>query len=238
MTSYNIILSSESSDLYTSFDTPIHLNPSKTYTMALVNIETYHSFPNVDSSNNQFTYTADNGKLWQTVTIPEGSYEITDLNNLLKASLAAQGHQDVIELQPNLNTLKCVLTIKKLDFAVSFEAARSLRNVLGFGEKIYRYNAQPHEGVNNVNIMNVNSILVHCDVIGGSYVNGQSFPTLFSFFPNVPPGYKIVQSPHNLVYLPVTRHVISDMRVWLTDQNNRPLNLRGETVTVRLHLKE
>jgi hypothetical protein len=231
MESYNIVLSGSETSLYSYFDTPIHLDSNRKYSLALVNIETYHSFPNVDATNNRFVYSTDNGATWQTITVPEGSYEITDLDRFIKEALK----DDAVELQPNVNTLKCVLKISKPNYSVSFQGDSTLKEMLGFDSKIYGPGS--HEGVNNVDILKVNSILVHCDLIGGSYVNGQNFPTLYSFFANVPPGYKIVQSPHNLVYLPVTRHVINDMRVWLTDQNNRSLNLRGETVTVRLHLK-
>jgi len=40
-------------------------------------------------------------------------------------------------------------------------------------------------------------------VIGGSYVKGRTQNTIYSFFPNVSPGYKIVKNPRNLAYLPV-----------------------------------
>src|SRR5207253_9974832 len=115
-------------DLYTSFDTPIHLDDAKSYSLALVNIETYHSFPNVDESNNRFEYSTDDGNTWKSITIPEGSYEITDLDSLIKSRLSHQGLDDVMELLPNVNTLKCILKIKKLQFMVSFEGERTLRD--------------------------------------------------------------------------------------------------------------
>jgi len=62
-----------------------------------------------------------------------------------------------------------------------------------------------------VNILGVNSILVNIDIISGSYVNGQRYPTIYSFFPGVSPGYKITETPANLVYLPVTLDAIYSM---------------------------
>ena len=90
-----------------------------------------------------------------------------------------------------------------------------------------------------VDIMQVNSILVNIDIIMGSYVNGSSSPAIYSFYPNVAPGYMIVERPNpSLIYYPVSRHDISRMRVWLTDQNGNLVDFRGETVTIRIHVRE
>ena len=78
-----------------------------------------------------------------------------------------------------------------------------------------------------VNILTINSILVNIDIISGSYVNGSTQPTIYSFFPNVSPGYKIIENPHNLLYLPITADTIHSIAVWLTDQQGNELNLRG-----------
>ena len=48
--------------------------------MALLNLETYYSFPNIDSTNDSFKYSPDNGENWFTIQIPEGSYEIRDID--------------------------------------------------------------------------------------------------------------------------------------------------------------
>ena len=79
---------------------------------------------------------------------------------------------------------------------------------------------------------------MNVDVIGGSYVNGRTENTIYSFFPNVSPGYKIVENPRNLVYLPVILDKINKMEIVVTDQNGRQLNLRGENLTTRYHLRE
>ena len=46
-----------------------------------------------------------------------------------------------------------------------------------------------------VNILTINSILVNIDIICGSYVNGSTQPTIYSFFPDVSSGYKIIENP-------------------------------------------
>ena len=85
--------------------------------------------------------------------------------------------------------------------------------------------------------MNVNSIPVHCN-IHSSYMCGTQAPLAYNFFPNVAPGQKILEAPHNLIYLPVTVDVISTLSVWLTDQHGKLLDLHGEELIIRFHLRE
>ena len=79
---------------------------------------------------------------------------------------------------------------------------------------------------------------MNVDVIGGSYVNGRTQNTIYSFFPNVSPGYKIVENLRNLAYLPVILDKITKMETVVTEQNGKQLNLCGENLTIRYHLRE
>ena len=69
-------------------------------------------------------------------------------------------------------------------------------------------------------------------------MGGMQAPVAYDFFPNAAPGQKILEGPHNLTYLPVTVDVISTLSVWLTDQQGELLDLRGEELTIRFHLRE
>ena len=62
--------------------------------------------------------------------------------------------------------------------------------------------------------------------------------TIYSFFPDVSPGYKIIESPVNLVYLPITLDTIDNLNVTITDQDYNLLNLRNEKLTIRFHIRE
>ena len=58
------------------------------------------------------------------------------------------------------------------------------------------------------------------------------------FFPKVSPGYKIIESPVNLVYLPITLDNIYSLTVSITYQDDNLLNLRNEKLTIRFHIRE
>ena len=204
------------------FSPSLELVKDKVYEIALVNLETYYSFSNIDESNNIFVYSPDNGNSWVKIKIPVGSYEIDDLNNTIQWEMKKRGHYDSINedyyitISANSNTLKSVLILEK-DYQVDFNHQDSLAKVLGFtGAK---YTEGFHESENPVNILSINSIL-------------------YSFFPKVSPGFKIVESPVNLVYLPVTLDTIDKIYVTITDQDNHSLDLRNEKIRIRFHIRE
>ena len=229
--SYNLIVTGNSSKIETRFDPPLYLRKDRQYEIALVNLETYYSFPNIDDTNNRFRYSSDKGTTWKEVKIPIGCYEIYAIN----VEIGRQIPDNVITVKPNINTLQSILTVAK-NYMVDFTVSNCLATVLGFNALIYK------EGVtisqNIVNILRVNSILVNTNIITGSYLAGKPASTIFSYFPNVVPGSKIVISPRNLIYLPVTVDVISLLTCWMVDQNHREINLRGEQLTIRFHLRE
>ena len=172
---------------------------------------------------------------------PEGSYEIDDINNTIQQEMEKRGHHDLINedyyinISANSNTLKSVLILEK-DYQVDFNHQNSLAKVLGFTSA--KYTEGFHESENVVNILSINSILVNIDIISGSFVNRTTKNTIYSFFPKVSPGYKIIDTPVNLVYLPITLDTIDSLNVSITDQDNHLLNLRNEKLTIRFHIRE
>ena len=130
--------------------------------------------------------------------------------------------QVYIEISANTNTLKSEMILKN-NYEVDFRQDKLINSLLVFHSKLYTSGF--HESENIVNILTINSILVNIDIISGSYINGSTQPTIYSFFPNVSPGYKIIENPHNLLYLPITADTIHSLTIWLTDQNRNELNL-------------
>ena len=236
-TGLQIIVSNDKTVFTTRFNPPIQLEKDTQYEIALINLETYYSFPNIDASNNYFRYSPDAGVTWFEIYIPEGSYDIVDINDTVQQKMRQNGHFDPtnIAISANSNTLKSVLILGN-NYQVDFRQLNSISKLLGFNNDIYTLGFQESENV--VNILSINSLLVNLDIISGSYVNSSTQNTIYSFFPNASPGYKIVESPINLVYLPVTLDTINSMEVSITDQDGNQLNLRGETLTMRFHIRK
>ena len=124
----------------------------------------------------------------------------------------------------------------KNNYEVDFRKDKSVNSLLGFHSNLCTSGL--HESGKMVNILTINSILVNTDIISGSYVNGFTQPTIYAFFPDVSPGYITIENPHNLLYLPITADTINSITIWLTDQNGNELNLQGENLSMRFHLRE
>ena len=199
----------------------------------MMNLETYYSFANIRKGNNSFKWSIDERKTWTLLHIPTGCYELKAINAEITR---IRGNSDITIL-PNVNTLQCILTVVGAKCKVSFGLPNSLASVLGFKQDIV-YDVGRRASEKLVNIMSVNSILVHCNIIHSSYMRGQQAPVVYNFFLNAAPGQKSLEAPHYLIYLPVTVNVISTLSVCLTDQNGEHLDLRGEKLTIRFDFRE
>ena len=89
-----------------------------------------------------------------------------------------------------------------------------------------------------VSILKINALRVECNVTAGAYINERRVHTIHEFFPAVPPGYKIIEAPSQVIYLPITVKTIDHLQVRIVDQDGNLVNFRGEIVTIRLHIKQ
>lgn len=218
------------------FTSPIILD-SLNYEIALISLETFYSFPNIEAGvNNVFAYKTAPANPSQLVYIPTGNYEINALANEISNQVTPAVYNNMI-LSRNTATLKSVFQITGT-YAIDFTVPNSLNELLGFNNEIVGGATGYYSGSNIVNILDVNSILVNCDLINNSYNNGKLSPVIYSFFPNVSPGFKIVRNVESPVYIQVNKTQINSITTWLTDQDENLINFRGEVVTIRFHLRK
>lgn len=223
--SCTLTLSGTSSVLEAHYFPPIELSPFKHYTLGLVELLTFNSIPNIDVGNNKFYVGAD------VITIPTGSYEIEDIEKYLQKALSSR--HIPISLQPNNNTLCSEI---KCDQPINFIPDDSIGRLLGFTPRVLKSNIT-HTSDLPVAILKVNSLRVECNITAGAFINEQRVHTIHEFFPIVPPGYKIVEVPSHVIYLPITVQAIDHLQLKLVDQDGQFVNFRGEIITIRLHIK-
>lgn len=167
------------------------------------------------------------------IKIPTGSYEVDDLGKYLSKTLSDKGV--LIGLRTNNNTLKSELWCSQ---PVDFTKPNSVGAVLGFKNKKPLRANKAHISQLPADIMKINVIRVDCNIISGSYLNNRASHTIHQFSPTVPPGYKIVEVPQNVIYFPVTVQNIDTLNLSIIDQDDRIVDFRGETITIRLHIKK
>lgn len=215
--------------------------PDYDFEIALVNLETWYSFANVTPANNIFKYSTDDGNTWKVLQIETGAYEIESLNDEIQNLMRSNGDWDAanndyyISVSANTSTLKSIVDVTNVSYKIDFTIENSIRTILGFNSSTLSRGHNISDSI--VNILDFSSIFVNCDCINGSYVNGISAPVIYSFGPKVSPGYRIVESPVNLVYLPLNRKILSEFSIWITDHAGRFIDFRGETITCRFHIR-
>ena len=132
--SFTNVVSDNSANIQTTFNSPLHLRANRNYELAMVNLETYYSFANIrEGDNNSFKWSVDGGKTWTILHVPTGCYELKDINAEI---IRIRGNSDITIL-PNVNTLRCILTVIGAKCKVSFDVPNSLASVLGFECKLH-----------------------------------------------------------------------------------------------------
>ena len=251
----------KNSVIQTYFDNPIEFDLKKKYEMALVGFDTVHSYTNISSTNNVFRYSPNSGTSNYTIYVEEGAYELSELNTYIQNEMEKQVgslyRKDGVVIGANLSTSRATLKFGKpgptTKYWVDFNVNNSLAPFLGFTKGEYTYvekREDPtdpdkvtsyidyYESETTSIIDDVTIIRITNDIIGSSYSDGKSINDIYSFHPDVPPGFKISEKPFHLIYLPIVVSKISRMETNILNQNGHLIDFRGEDIILRFHVRE
>ncbi|CAB0006919.1 unnamed protein product [Nesidiocoris tenuis] len=166
-------------------------------------------------------------------TVPTGTYELEDLQKLLKAQLDKL-YGIKFDLDVNLNTLQCgVKCSKKIDFG--FED--TFGELLGFNPKAQLIPNQYNWSTDIIHVFKVSTIGISVSCCEGSYINDQESHVIYQFSPDVEPGYKLRQEPALVTYHPVVGEKLETVTIKVVDQDGTLIDFRNELIVVRLHFK-
>lgn len=229
---------------------PIYLNPNKNYLISLYNGSLWYSWTNISVSqgNNTLKYGVPigvfpDGGTTKTITFPDGAYTIDAINEEIKDQMLKNGHTYIendevksqLVFQPNYATLKIQCYLYHgytLDLSEGL-----LYKLLGFEATQYSQalTTAPYEA----DISNgINSILIHCNLVKNSFINGGETDVIFSTIPQVPPGSMITLIPQKPIELLLNTNAIHSIKMRVTDGANRELDLGGEDVNYCLVIRE
>ena len=193
-------------------------NPNKN--MALANLSIYYTWKNLKSEyNNKFKISA---PTWNdTFDLPNGSYSIADIQNYFEYII--KKHETITDKAPVLiyvNRIKNRIIFKiksgyKLEL-LSKEIMQSLGSSSNTTDS-----DKDGELVPKLEVVEVD--LVNCNLVNNTYQ--QASKVLFTFVPNKQFGQLITITPHSPTMLRTTNAEFSFIEIWLTDQNNKPLEI-------------
>lgn len=170
---------------------------------------------------------------FEHIKIPVGSYELADIEKALNVKLSE--YNAWVKICVNKNTMKCEL---KSSVPINFADDDSMGALFGFEKIVLEPANQPHFSKNIMNLSRVNAIRFQCNITGGAYYNSKSSHMIHEFYPEATPGSRLIESPKNLIYLPIVVPRVSFLNVRIVDQDNRQINFRGEPILIRLHIKK
>jgi len=185
-----------------------------------------------------------------TVVIPQGLYDLSGLNQAVLAGLEAQGAKTIdgggnplplISLTADDATQKVRIRFNYTNVYADFQPNNTPRQILGFDALQYGpYPAAPLSILApNVAAFNqVNYFLIHSDLVNkGIRFNNSFNQTVAQVLINVAPGSQIVSTPFNPAKCNAQELAGSkrtNLRFWLTDDQQRNVNTNGEHFTARI----
>lgn len=239
-----------SHDFTVKFDNEMDLTGD--WDISLVNSNIWYSWTNIstEQQNSTIQYSPDSGVNWFTVTIPDGNYNIIDIDSIVKATQIANGH-DVggvaqFSIVPNYNTGKVQINIVSgSNFQVRFNGSLMYRL---FGFSLTQIGSEPFTvstyGDNIADITDGRTKIMICtSFLENSlsmYDNSSHGTVLYSFSPDAPPGSLMKIEPNERVYInlcPRGRRFDS-IRMYLIDNLGNPVNVRGEVTSFMIHMKK
>lgn len=223
-----ISLNANSSIINCKFREYIELSRSHAHEICLLGFHTWNSIPNISEKlrNNKIYYTVD--KVLKEITIPTGTYDISDINNYVK------NIEPGIEIFDNNNTLKVEILSK---YEIDFTKSNSINSLLGFSNQIIPINKKTESDL-VVDIMKVNTVRIKCNIAEGIYENNERSNMIYQFHIKDNPGYKIDEVPRNLIYYPLNTHSINEINIRICDQDNNLIDFRNENINIILHIRK
>ncbi|CAH1988137.1 unnamed protein product [Acanthoscelides obtectus] len=226
-------LTGYTSKLSANFYPPIELNISAEYGLGLIDFYSYNTIYNIDYQHNKITLTHE-GDESNVVTLPEGVYEIEDINKYIQHEIISMNDtykeryenkvDEMFSVKANTNSLKCELH-SVFDIALS----NSMATMLGFKNKIFPRN-KIYTSNSPVSIIPIRIIRVDCGLISGAYCNDNEMRTLYEFDIDVEPGFKLTNEPQNVIYMSVKsrgRQFIDNVTLIILDAVGNLVNFRG-----------
>ena len=229
---------SKSHDFTVRFNPGLNLDKNKDYYLALDSITMAYSWYNVSSdyNNNTLKYSQDSGKTWHTITLPNGNFSYQELNSYIQSEITSNGHtKDGISIKFVSSLFKVLLTMKS-GFQVDLKTG-DFGKLLGFEKKIYtatQYSPKLPDITRSVD-----NVFIHTNIISDSVVSSNKSDVLYRFsVDNLPLSYPFHIEPRRAQFSKISTNRIQDLRIYITDELNRPLNLNNIPISLILSIKE
>ena len=89
-----------------------------------------------------------------------------------------------------------------------------------------------------INVTGIGKVHLTCYCINGCIVNGEREPDFYSFASDKPPGQEKIKEPTIKLFKKVKKSVLSRIRFYLENDDHKPVDFKGETVSFNCQLNK
>ena len=209
----------------------MHLDTEMHHEIAVDRVPMTYSWHNINTEygNKTIKYTKDNGSTWKTITFIDGMYSYDDLSDYINDVITENDDQ------PSNNRVGIkiyfVLTSYRVVVELGNQWQLDLRNstfsdLIGYEPQILTKTSYSMKLPNITN--GVDSLHINCDVVSDSITDGRYSNTI-AMIPtdNLTRSYPFTFEPRRALFSPISKTIISELRVNLTDSFGRPVDLNG-----------
>lgn len=196
------------------------------WVIGLSHFSAFNTVHNITEKNNKFYFTSPTDGS-RVISLTPGTYTFQKLFNTLRSIL----NRSNLDMRGDVTTGQVYLFSKA---TIDFSKKDSFGALLGFNAELT--GNQPHYSPKPVTITDKNYIRIICNIVDGSYTNGERAHVVHEFFTNLQPGYNIVERPRPIIYLPINATQIDRIILRLVDRNGDLIDFGPHPITIQLHL--
>ena len=211
----------ESNRFVYQFTDKLNLNNSSK-SIALANLSIYYTWKKLNL-NTTTTNLKIHTPTWNDkFNLPNGSYSVSDIQDYFEYIIKKPetiAHNPPVQMYVTKITNRIVFKIKTA-YKLELLAEKTMQ-LLGSSKKVIDKNK---DGEIAPRLETVEVVLVHCNSVNNNYQ--QASKELHAFVPKKQFGQLITITPHSPTMLKTNNAEFSFIKIWITDQNNRSLEIQ------------
>lgn len=239
-------LTGQESTITLHLEHPIHLHDDFEYSIALSGFYSENNISNLPTDGYLYFLISPKPNGLKALRLERGYWTLEKIQEKCRELIKSLNHNPTEFIITKASNQLTVSICSPLEFSFDVTIAK----LLGFDIPSYDNYFKPGKPITATrppNLRGLDTVEIQCNLVENSYSSHdehshkhQEHRILYTFFPAVPWGYKISETPHERFYIPLERGLrkIQQITVVLADQDSEQLHNPFVNNILYLHLKK